>query len=218
MMNIHSDRGAVDLDRTDLVANMERSIQIVFCLSAILLASCDDDDQTAQLLGGGPGSSDPNNIVAGDGFCGPQGGNQALGPASFDSGVTTAKIDTDGNPLMQGHDPDWQAGTKGTVNGQPVNSAKYAYVVMSKRQMVLDGVSIGDWATVTNTATGQTTFARVEDEGPEGGTGEISQLAATNVGIQYASNAFTIGNPQVEVVAYGGTASIQGDCSRLASN
>jgi len=218
MMNIHSDRGAVALDRTDLVANMERSIQIVFCLSAILLASCDDDDQTAQLLGGGPGSSDPNNIVAGDGFCGPQGGNQALGSASFDSGVATAKIDTDGNPLMQGHDPDWQAGTKGTVNGQPVNSAKYAYVVMSKRQMVLDGVSIGDWATVTNTATGQTTFARVEDEGPEGGTGEISQLAATNVGIQYASNAFTIGNPQVEVVAYGGTASIQGDCSRLASN
>jgi hypothetical protein len=183
----------------------------------IILTSCDDDDHADQ-LGGGPGSSDPNNIVAGDGFCGPQGGSQGLGQASFDSGVTTAKIDTDGNPLMQGNDPDWQAGTSGTVNGQPVNSDKYAYVVMSKRQMILDGVSLGDWATVTNTATGQTTFARVEDKGPEGGTGEISQLAATNVGIQYASNGFTIGNPQVDVVAYGGTASIQVDCSGFASN
>src|SRR6516162_8381571 len=139
---------------------MERSLKIVFCLGFLALSSCDDDDSNATLLGGGPGSSDLNNIVAGDGFCGPQGGSQALGPASFNSGVTTAKIDTDGNPLMQGHDATWQAGTKGTVNGQPVNSAKYAYVVMSKRQMVLDGVSIGDWATVTNTATGQTTFAR----------------------------------------------------------
>src|SRR5271165_1066537 len=197
---------------------MEISAKIIFCLGVLVLASCDDDDHTAQLLGGGPGSSVPTNIVAGDGFCGPQGGSQAVGPASFDSGVTTAKIDTDGNPLMQGHDQDWQAGTSGTVNGQPVNSAKYAYVVMSKRQMILDGISLGDWATVTNTATGQTTFARVEDKGPEGGTGEISQLAATNVGIQYASNGFTIGNPQVDVVAYGGTASIQGDCSRFASN
>ena len=189
----------------------------VSVLSMMILTSCDDDDH-ADLLGGGPGSSDPNNVVAGNGFCGPQGGSEALGPASFNSGVTTAKIDTDGNPLMQGSDLDWQAGTSGTVNGQPVNSAKYAYVVMSKRQMLLDGVSLGDWATVTNTATGQTTFARVEDKGPEDGTGEISQLAATNVGIQYASNGFTIGNPQVDVVAYGGTAGIQGDCSTLASN
>ena len=191
---------------------MERSIQIVFCLSALLLASCDDDDHTAQLLGGGPGSSDPNNIVAGDGFCGPQGGNQTLGPASFDSGVTTAKIDTDGNPLMQGHDPDWQAGTSGHVNGQPVNSAQYAFVVMSPSQMAADHVQLGDWAMVTNTATGQQTYARVEDVGPEDGSGEISQAAASEVGIQYQSNSFTIGNPSVDVVAYGGTASIQGDC------
>jgi hypothetical protein len=197
---------------------VERSIKIVFCLSLLLLASCDDDNHTAQLLGGGPGSSDSNNIVAGDGFCGPQGGSQALGQPSFDSGQTTAKIDTDGNPLMEGHDSDWNPNTSGQVNGQPVNSTQYAYVVMSKRQMILDGVSLGDWATVTNTATGQSTFARVEDTGPEGGTGEISQLAATNVGIQYASNAFTIGDPQVDVVVYGGTASIQGNCSGLASN
>jgi len=89
---------------------------------------------------------------------------------------------------------------------------------MSKRQMLLDGVSLGDWATVNNTATGQQTFARLEDRGPEGRIGEISQLAATNVGIHYGSNGFTIGNPSVDVVAYGGTASIQGDCTGLASS
>jgi hypothetical protein len=85
-------------------------------------------------------------------FCGPQGGIQALGDPSFNSGPTTAKIDTDGNPEMQGHDPNWNPTASGTVNGQPVNSAKYAYVVMSKRQMLLDCVSLADWATVTKTA------------------------------------------------------------------
>ena len=192
---------------------MERSLKIALCLSFLALASCDDEGDVS-LQGGGPGSSNPNNIVAGDGFCSPQGGSQALGQASFDSGVKTAKIDTDGNPLMEGHDATWQPDTSGHVNGQPVNSAQYAYVVMSKRQMLLDGVSLGDWATVTNTATGQSTFARVEDQGPEGGTGEISQAAATAIGIQYASNSFTIGDPSVDVVAYGGTASIQGDCAQ----
>lgn len=132
---------------------MERSLKIALCLSFLALASCDDEGDVA-LQGGGPGSSDPNSIVAGDGFCLPQGGSQALGQASFDSGVTTAKIDTDGNALMEGYDATWQPDTSGHVNGQPVNSAQYAYVVMSKRQMLLDGVSLGEWATVTNTATG----------------------------------------------------------------
>jgi hypothetical protein len=184
----------------------------------IAMTSCDDEDH-ADLLGGGPGSSDPNSIVAGDGFCGPQGGSQALGQASFDSGVTTAKIDTDGNPLMQGHDATWNANTSGYVNGQAVNSAQYAYVAMSLRQMVESNVHLGDWATVTNPATGQLTYARVEDKGPDGGIGEISQAAATAVGIQYANNSSTIGNPSVDVRAYAGTASIQGDCaSQVASS
>ena len=180
-------------------------------LLILALASCDDDER-ADLQGGGPGASDPNNIVAGDGFCGPQGGSSALGQASWSSGVTTAKIDTDGNPAEQGLDPEWQADTTGYVNGHPVNSAQYAYVVMSQRQMDTSGVSMGDWATVTNAATGQTTFARVEDRGPDGGTGEISQAAATRVGIQYLPNSFTVGDPSVVVNAYAGTASIEGDC------
>jgi hypothetical protein len=180
-------------------------------LLILALASCDDDER-ADLQGGGPGSSDPNNIVAGDGFCGPQGGSSALGQASWSSGVTTAKIDTDGNPAEQELDAKWQADTTGHVNGQAVNSAQYAYVVMSQRQMDTSGVSMGDWATVTNAATGQTTFARVEDRGPDGGSGEISQAAATGVGIEYLPNSFTVGDPSVAVNAYAGTASIEGDC------
>src|SRR6516165_11554620 len=101
---------------------------ILLCAGVLALSSCDDDEQqNAALQGGGPGSAAQNDVVAGAaGFCEPQGGTQALGAASWSSGVTTAKIDTDGNPLMQGHDLDWQAGTKGHVNGQPVNSAQYA--------------------------------------------------------------------------------------------
>jgi hypothetical protein len=127
---------------------MERSLKIAIWISALLVAGCDDEDH-ADLIGGGAGSSDANNIVAGDGFCSPLGGSQALGQASFNSGVTTAKIDTDGNPLMEGHDATWQADTSGHVNGQPVNSAQYAYVVMSRDQMNASGVSFGDWGKAT---------------------------------------------------------------------
>jgi hypothetical protein len=198
---------------------MEISLRIVFCLSVLILASCDDDNHAALLLGGGPGSSDPNNIVAGDGFCGPEGGSQALGQPSFDSGLTTAEIDTDGNPLMEGHDKTWNANTSGQVNGHAVNSAQYAYVVMSIQQMNASGVSLGDWAKVTNPSTGLSTYARVEDKGPAGGTGEISQAAASAVGIQYLSNSDTVGDPSVDVQAYAGTSSIQGDCNtNVASN
>jgi hypothetical protein len=190
----------------------------VSVLSMMILTSCDDDDH-AELLGGGQGSSDPNNVIAGDGFCGPQGGSEALGPASFDSGVTTAKIDTDGNPLMQGHDATWQADTSGHVNGQAVNSAQYAYVVMSISQINASGVTLGDWATVTNAATGKRVFARVEDKGPPGGTGEISQAAASAVGIQYLPSSATVGDPSIIVEAYAGTSSIPGDCSQsVATN
>lgn len=188
--------------------------KIAFALSLLLaLTSCDDDDDNAASQGGGSGSSDPNNITAtGQGFCAPTGGMQSLGEASFNSGVTVAKIDTDGNPAEQGLDPDWQPGTSGSVNGQAVNSAQYSYVVMSPTQMRNDGVSLGDWATVTNTATGQTTYARVEDRGPAGGTGEISQAAASAVGISYLPSSATVGNPTVDVQAFSGTSAIGSDC------
>ena len=190
----------------------------------MILTSCDDDDH-ADLLGGGQGSSDANNIVTGDGFCSPQGGSSALGQASFNSGVTTAKLDLDGNPLGQGQDPDWNPETSGQVNGQAVNSAKYAYVVMSIQQMNASGVSLGDWASVTNSATGQRVYARVEDKGPPGGTGEISQAAASAIGIQQVvvqtkegPSTVPVGNPSVVVQAFAGSSGIQGDCAQLATN
>lgn len=196
---------------------------VAIAISLLAFSACDDEEHADQ-LGGGPGSSDPSNIVAGDGFCGPQGGAQALGMPSYNSS-SPAKLDLDGNPAAHGLDPDWHAGTTGIVNGQPVNSAKYAYVVMSPGQMAASNVSLGDWATVTNNSTGQTVYARVEDIGPEGGTGEISQAAASGVGIQQAlvqtkdgPSTVTVGSPSVTVDVYAGTASIQGDCaSQVAS-
>jgi hypothetical protein len=188
---------------------MNKRLITIVSLS-VLLAACEDDSQRSE-QGGGPGSADPNNIIAGDGFCSPTGGASALGDPSYTSSSTT-KIDTDGNPAMQGKDSDWRPDTSGQVNGHSVNSAQYAYVVMSKDQMAASGVSLGDWALVTNNSTGQSTWARVEDVGPGGGTGEISQAAATGVGIQYQDNGFTIGDPPVTVNAYAGSAAIQGDC------
>ena len=76
--------------------------------------------------------------------------------------------------------------------------------------MAASGAQIGDWAQVTNNATGQTVWARVEDVGPPGGTGEISEACATAVGIQFQQNSWTIGNPSVTVQVYSGTKSIPG--------
>jgi hypothetical protein len=194
----------------------------VLLIVSLLIAGCDDDDNAA-LQGGGPGYATPtpaSDVVAGDnGFCGPQGGTGALGSPSFNSGVTTAKLDLDGNPAGQGVDPDWDSQTTGTVNGQPVNSAQYNYVVMSRAQMQQSGVGLGDWATVTNTTTGQSTYARVEDVGPFNGIGEISQATATAVGIQQVvvqtkegPSTVPVGNPTVDVEAYAGTSGIEGNC------
>ena len=195
------------------------SLLIVAC---VVVVSCDDNDNSP--TGGGPGSGNPIdqsqlsgnalaqsiNANAGDGFCSPQGGGQ-FGDASWASS-STAKIDMDGDPNAAGHDATWDPNTTGQINGHAVNSAQYAYVVMSPQQMASNGVQIGDWAKVTNNATGQTVWARVEDKGPAGGTGEISEAAANGVGIQFQQNSFTVGNPSVTVQAFADTASIQGDC------
>lgn len=88
-------------------------------------------------------------------------------------------------------------------------------MVVSASQEAL-GAHVGDWATVTNTQTGQSTYARIEDRGPAGGTNEISEAAATSVGIQYTSNRFTVGNPQIKVAMFAGTSGIQGNCQTVA--
>jgi hypothetical protein len=188
---------------------------IFFSLACLVLAGCDDQEQ--QPMGGGPGSSatpaDATNVQANAaGPCSPVGGADALGSASYTTS-SIAKIDSDGDPNAQGQDADWQPQTSGGVN-----AGTYSFVVMSEDQMAASGVSIGDWAVVTNNATGQQTWAKVQDKGPRYGTGEISEAAATQVGIQYTSNRFTVGNPSVTVQAYGGTADVSSDCSQLAAN
>jgi len=161
--------------------------------------------QIANTISGAPPVTDANGAP---GFGSPQDSSQ-FGDASFTAN-SVAKIDTDGDPSEQGYDPNWNAQTSGHIDGQPVNSAQYAYVVMSPDQMAASGAQIGDWAQVTNNATGQTVWARVEDVGPPGGTGEISEATATAVGIQFQQNSWTVGNPTVTVQVYAGTASTPG--------
>jgi hypothetical protein len=182
------------------------------CLLA-LLAGC-DDEENPQPTGGGQGSASATPadvqvpVVDGGGFGAPD-DSSALGAPSYASS-SVAKVDSDGDPSAQGFDANWQPDTSGHVNGGAVNAAVYRYVVMSSDQMTASGVSLHDWATVTNNATGQTTWARVEDQGPKGSSGEISEAAATAVGIQYTSNRFTVGNPSVTVKVYGGSAGVPG--------
>ena len=97
---------------------------------------------------------------------------------------------------------------------------------MSIQQMNASGVSLGDWASVSNPATGQSVYARAEDKGPPGGAGEISQAAASAVGIHQqvvvqtkeGPSTVPVGNPSVVVQAFGGTSGIQGDCTQVATN
>ena len=198
-------------------------------LATIVIAGssgCDDSAEQGIGLGSsdGPSQSDlsqgteiasaisgvqpVSGVLGASGFGSPQDPSQ-FDPASFVSS-STAKIDTDGDPSEQGYDPNWNGHTSGLIDGQPVNSAEYAYVVMSPEQMAASGVEIGDWAQVTNNATGQNVWARIEDAGPAGSTGEISEAAATAVGIQFQKNSWTIGNPIVTVQAFAGTRSITG--------
>jgi hypothetical protein len=130
---------------------------------------------------------------------GPQGGIGALGsPAIVTS--STAKIDTDGDPAEQAYDATWQSQTTGGYD-----SAQMPFVVVTRAQALNDGAAMGDWALVTNNATGQQTWARVGDIGPAGGSGEISEAAASAVGISYSKSSATVGNPSVTVQIYPGT-------------
>lgn len=109
---------------------MQNGVRLSAILLCGLIASCDEENKGAQSLGGGPGSSDPANVEAnGNGFCDP---SQSLGDPSLVSQPTSARIDSDGNPLAQGQDPSWNPLTSGSVNGQPVSAAQYNYAVLSR--------------------------------------------------------------------------------------
>jgi len=153
----------------------------------------------APLLPGSYGTASavtPDASVAG----GPVGGNSALGdPAIVTS--STAKIDADADPTKAEYEPlTWQAETYSGYN-----SAQTPFVVVTEAQMLNDGVSMGDWALVTNNGTGQQAWARVGDLGPAGGSGEISEAAATAVGIRFLNSTATVRNPSVTVQIYPGT-------------
>jgi hypothetical protein len=184
------------------------------------LSGC--DDSISQPSGGESGTPTQNDLAQGQqignavsgtsgdgaGFGTPQ---DQLGDAAFSSGTQIARIDTDGDPNEStAYDPDYNPETSGTINGQAVDAAQYAYVVRDAA-MAAAGVQIGDWALVTNVDTGEQVWARVEDNGPpDAPAGEISEAAATAVGIQFQKNSNTIGNPMVTVQAYAHSGSIPG--------
>jgi hypothetical protein len=132
---------------------------------------------------------------------GPQGGVASLG-SNVISNSDTANIDSDGDPTAQSWDKTWQAQTSGGYN-----AGTTPFVVATPQQQSQQGVQMGDWATVTNNATGQTTWARVGDSGNTNEYGEISEAAATAVGISYTARG-TVGNPSVTVHIYPGSKNI----------
>jgi hypothetical protein len=123
---------------------------------------------------------------------GSQGGIGLLGN-NVVSHSDTANIDSDGDPTAQSWDATWQAQTSGGYN-----AATTPFVVATSQEQSQQGVQMGDWATVTNNATGQTTWARVGDSGNPNEYGEISEAAATAVEISYTAQG-TVGNPSVTV-------------------
>lgn len=193
----------------------------------LIAGLCGCDDNVSQPSGGASGTPTQNDLAQGQqignavsgtqdvtnagnaGFGTPQ---DQLGDPSFSSGTQVARIDTDGDPNEStAYDPGYNPETSGTINGQPVDSSQYAYVVRDAA-MAAAGVQIGDWALVTNVDTGQQVWARVEDNGPaDAPAGEISEAAATAVGIQFQQNSNTIGNPMVTVQAYAHSGSIPGN-------
>jgi hypothetical protein len=129
---------------------------------------------------------------------GPQGGISSLG-GNFISHSETANIDADGDPSAQSWDKTWQSQTSSGYN-----AAATPFVVATPQEQSQQGVQMGDWATVTNNATGQATWARVGDSGNTNEYGEISEAAATAVGISYTAQG-TVGNPSVTVHIYPGS-------------
>ena len=85
--------------------------------------------------------------------------------------------------------------------------------------MNVSGVSLGDWASVTNPATGKTFTLGWKTGALPAAQGRYHKQRLLSVGISYLPNSDTIGNPTVVVQAFAGTASIE-RCSAhtLATN
>jgi putative transposase len=169
-------------------ANASSVSPAAFSLSSGTSASSTLPSQSSFNLGSGVAS-------------GPKGGVASLGNNVI-SNSAIANIDSDGDPSAQSWDATWQAQTSGGYN-----AGTTPFVVASPQQMSQLGVQMGDWSTITNNATGQMTWARVGDSGNPNEYGEISEAAATAVGISYTAHG-TVGNPSVTVHIYPGTKNI----------
>jgi hypothetical protein len=124
-----------------------------------------------------------------------------------------AHIDTDGGTKYA--DPTQQSSTS---SGN--NSDTYSGIVLTK-QMQAQGLKQGDYAEVTNNQTGQTIYARVydanfdDDKGiSHGDQAEVSDYAASQLGIQLTGNGNTVGTNPVTIRAYAGTSGLAEDCNQ----
>lgn len=167
----------------------------------------------------------PNNVSGAGGLtpvnatnltgCQPQGGWGSLGNPTY-TFSNDAHIDTDGG--TQYND---QTGSGQTSSGQ--NSDTYPGVVLT-RTMYDEGIRMGDLVQVTNNQTGQAITARIYDSNFDSQNtayrdqAEISDYAASELGIQMQSNGNTIGTNPVTIQAYAGTANDQLNCSNTQSS
>jgi hypothetical protein len=124
-----------------------------------------------------------------------------------------ASIDTDGG--TQYADP-----TQQNTTSSGNNSDTYSGIVLTK-QMQAQGLKQGDYAEVTNNQTGQTIYARVydanfdDDKGiSHGDQAEVSDYAASQLGIQLTGNGNTVGTNPVTIRAYAGTSGLAEDCNQ----
>ena len=69
------------------------------------------------------------------------------------------------------------------------------------------GVSLNDWAQVTNLTNKRTIWARVGDfAGTFNPEGEISEAAAAQLGIQFYASSDTVSDDHIAIVYYLGSA------------
>jgi hypothetical protein len=139
-------------------------------------------------------------------------------PALLGKGVAydaaSARNDNDGSGPSQG-DIYHQNDTSGHQDGgRPANASIDQYVVVSPEVRSANGIKIGDWAQVTNSSTGATTYARVMDVGPHNAPpGECSTATLQSVGIGITAGGNTVGNPKVQVTYFPGSKNVAGSQS-----
>jgi hypothetical protein len=111
-----------------------------------------------------------------------------------------AAIDTDGDPNENGLDIHWGPDTSAHVNAAVTPFV--AYTVADQMR----GVSLNDWAQVTNLTNNRTIWARVGDSASIHPEGEISEAAAAQLGIQFYASSDTVSDDHIAIVYYLGSA------------